>query len=99
MPGIVGQNTGVTTGAATLGASTVLINTGLRIKALTGNTTTVFISNASTATTTNSYPLSANESASFDVGWFKASGESQGTLAGIYVLSAAGTQGVAYWGV
>lgn len=99
LPGFVGQNVTVTTGAAALGAATVLVNTGLRIKALTGNTTTIFVSNASDATTGNAYPIYPGQTEPFDVGFFKATSQVQGNLAGVYVLSAAGTQGVAYWGV
>lgn len=99
LPGFVGQNVTVTTGAAALGAATVLVNTGVRLKALTGNTTTIYVSNQSDATTGNAYPLYAGQEVAVDVGFFKAQSQVQGNLAGLYVLSATGTQGVAYWGV
>lgn len=102
--GFHGQNTSVTGSAAALAAST-LVKTGVCIKALPGNSQVVYVGLSNSVTSSTGFPLSAGESMSFDVSWFRAAETAtgglaaSGDLANVYVIAASGTQGLAYWGV
>ena len=87
-----GQNTAVTavTAQQLVGASNPCPRF-LTVTALTGNTQPVFVSTASTAATTTGYPLYAGQSVTFPPAVVT-------DAASLYVVSAATTMGVAYFG-
>lgn len=98
MAGFIGQNTDVDASAEAL-ASTQVVRTGVRIKALATNTGVVYVGLSSGVTTSTGYPLSAGEELALDVGVFRDVASNTGDLANIYVIGSAANQAVAYYGV
>jgi hypothetical protein len=80
-----------TTGVQLTSATTAAVNYFVTVTALTGNTKTVFIGPAIGVTTTNGHPLYPGQSATFPKAVFT-------DAAGVYVIAAADTQGVAFHG-
>lgn len=97
MPGY-GQNTDIDAAAEPLVGSATLAITGVRIKALAGNSTgIVYVGNSSAVTASNGYPLGAGEECSFDVGFFATTPGAAADLQNIYVIGSTTNLGVAYW--
>lgn len=91
MPGY-GQNTDVDAAAEVLTA-TQKVQTGVRIKALSGNSDGIVYVGLAGVTTATGFPLAAGEAESFDTGWFG------GDLVNIFVIGSTTNLAVAYWWV